>query len=253
MDVCEYAGSLDLHLLRRSTVAVVAYGLVRLVDHIPVLLEYEAQRASVMGLFVKLPLRPTSLLLDALFHEQIVRRRHLVMFILTERFDDSDRVPVAKDLHHCVDDLEVDNVGIVRLDNRWNGVWTSFDIPWVLHNLADVEPLLGIDNKNFPNQVCRVRRDEVRNRENTRDDLFVELLKIIIVKRQITAEHGEKNYAESPDVHHWAVVLTLREHLGRCVRRRAARGFKPVVLRQDIGQSEVDDLYVQSLVEENVF
>ena len=78
-------------------------------------------------------------------------------------------------------------------------------------------PLLRISVQNPTDQVLALTGEELGKRVVSTHDLLVEVARLRIFKRQITADHGVEDDARRPDVRLEAVIPLSGDHLWRSV------------------------------------
>lgn len=175
------------------------------------------------------------------------------MLVRIQSLDDLECWPLWDCLGHRVDDPEVDKLLNVQIC-WWNvGLRTRLDKPWVVGDRLDVRTLLRIDDKYFTEQIRACRRDKCGDIELTGPNLLVKPWELFVVKRESSTEHRVENDSGRPDVHLWSIIFPARENFWSNVRRRPAGGFEfRVLLRQNVGKSEVDDFQIVLTVQQNI-
>ena len=95
-------------------------------------------------------------------------------------------------------------------------------IPRVIANILDAESLGRVRVQDIVDQISGMLREERRFFVFSLYDLLVELLRILVFKRQIAADHGKEDDARAPDVGTQPVVTLTSNHLGSGVAGRSA-------------------------------
>eukprot|EP00429_Kryptoperidinium_foliaceum_P018166 CAMPEP_0176041802 /NCGR_PEP_ID=MMETSP0120_2-20121206/20739_1 /TAXON_ID=160619 /ORGANISM="Kryptoperidinium foliaceum, Strain CCMP 1326" /LENGTH=312 /DNA_ID=CAMNT_0017375211 /DNA_START=436 /DNA_END=1371 /DNA_ORIENTATION=+ len=117
---------------------------------------------------------------------------------------------------------------------------------------SDVEAQGGVHSEQARDEIFDGIADEIRQLVVGRQDLFVEVRGVLVLKREIAADHREQDHTAAPQIAHLGDVLMPRNHFGRSIARRAACGAQPLAIAEQVAQAEVDDLDPVILVQEQV-
>ncbi len=125
-------------------------------------------------------------------------------------------------------------------------------IPFAVFYLVYLEPRIGVHIQDTPQHLLGVGSQHFRLLVFSRHDLFVELVGIGILKREVPAEHRVEDDSARPDIDVEALVSFAGDHLGSGIAGRATSSlefFSGLVL---VAESEVYDFDPFVFVEEQV-
>ena len=118
-------------------------------------------------------------------------------------------------------------------------------------DVADFVPLLRVDLHDVFHHVLGLLVDVAGHEVLARQDLFVQLVCIRVLKGKITDSHGVEDNSEGPQVRVKSTVALPSNHLWRGVAGAATGRFERVVLvLVGVAEAEVDNFNVHVLVEE---
>lgn len=86
-------------------------------------------------------------------------------------------------------------------------------VPRVVADLLDGDALRRISLKDTVDHVLRLRRQELGQRVVCVENLSVQVRRLLVLERQIAAEHGVEDDTARPQVRHEAVILLASDHL----------------------------------------
>lgn len=132
------------------------------------------------------------------------------------------------------------NFGVCRL--QLAPLSDVFGVPGMRSNIRKGISLLRIGVENFLDKVRAIPRDVFRNTVVALQNLFIQLIRVIVFKWKVAAEHGVQNDTARPYVHLEALILFARNHLRSCITWTSTRGLKPLIELIHVGEAEIDDL-----------
>jgi hypothetical protein len=157
---------------------------------------------------------------------------------------------------HCLHPLEDAAVGW-QLLSQVEAVRhrSSYSIePLVLSNFLQGNPVFGGENEQSLNEIPRIRSDVRRNLVVAGQYLLEESMRIRIAEGQVATEHGEEDDSTAPQVHLQRIItLPCLHHLWRSVTRRTAESAQLIPVLVESAESEVDDLNLPVVVDEDIF
>ena len=125
-------------------------------------------------------------------------------------------------------------------------------VPFVRANLLDRVSLGWIRVEDLLDEVSARFADDARNKVVATQYLLVQLARVWILERQVAARHSVQDDASRPDVRVQTMVSLAGNHLGSSVAWRAARSLQCLTLAVHVRETEVHDLYVVLVVEQQV-
>lgn len=81
---------------------------------------------------------------------------------------------------------------------------------------------------------------------------MVELLRILVLEGQVSADHGVEDDAAAPDVGAEAEVALALYHFGGSVARAAACSFEALAVLVEVAQAKIDYFYVVVVVQQQI-
>lgn len=111
---------------------------------------------------------------------------------------------------------------------------------------------LGVDVKYFLNHVLALGRDKARYQIVTVEYFLIKLARIRVFERQVPADHCVEDDAQTPYVGLKTPVTASSDHFGRRIAWTAASCLKELSSFVGVAQSEINNLYVHTLVEQEV-
>lgn len=127
-----------------------------------------------------------------------------------------------------------------------------FREPLVRLDLGCRQPVVGVRFHDPAQHVLAVGREVTRHLELATQDFLVELARVLVLKGEKASEHREEDDAAGPDVDLRAEVPLTFNHFGRRVARTAARCLELHALFVRVGETEVDQLQVLLVVEQQI-
>lgn len=115
-------------------------------------------------------------------------------------------------------------------------------VPRVSSDLFNCDSVRRVCNENFGNHVFRLLRQEVRKGILGVQDFLVEIRRLLVFERQITAQHRVKHDATTPKIAHQPVVLLSGYHLGSGIAWASAGCPQGLSLLIQVTKTEVNDL-----------
>ena len=151
-------------------------------------------------------------------------------------------------------DLGVDGDGfLAEVDGRRVGRLVLADgVPGVGPDIFDGEALRRVRIEDVRYQILSVLRQKRRHLVLSLDDLLVQLLRVLVLERQVSADHGIENDAGAPDICTESVVTLSANHLRGSVAGAAACRLQLLTLFVEIAETEIDELDVVVVVKEEV-
>ena len=122
----------------------------------------------------------------------------------------------------------------------------------MLHDLGDCDALRYILCEHLCNKVCSAGVDVLRHVVLAILDLVKEMRQVIMIEGKSTSEEGVENDPAGPDIGRSAVIVAAHHDLRSSVVRAAAGGAEEVRLSLPGSHSEVNNLDVLVVVEEQV-
>mmetsp|Transcript_27182 Transcript_27182/g.33812 ORF Transcript_27182/g.33812 Transcript_27182/m.33812 type:complete len:303 (+) Transcript_27182:888-1796(+) len=119
-------------------------------------------------------------------------------------------------------------------------------------DVLDCVALGGIWVQNVANEVLGVLRQKARHFVICLDDLLIQLLRILILKGQVAANHRVQDDTRTPDVCTEAEVTLTADHLRGGIAGTTARCFELLAFLVEVAEAEIDELNVVVVVEEEV-
>ena len=124
--------------------------------------------------------------------------------------------------------------------------------PSVVSDVTNAIALLRVRVKDSPDQVLALGAEEFGHRVISRHDLLVEITRFRVLKRQVATDHCIKDYTRGPNVSPQTMIALACNHFGSCVARRTTGRLERGATLVHVGETEVDDLKSQVVVEQQV-
>ena len=109
-------------------------------------------------------------------------------------------------------------------------------------DVLDSEALGRIRIQDARYQVLGLIAEERRQFVLSIQNLLVQFLRVLVLERQIAADHGVQDDSAGPNVGTESEVPLALDHLGRSVARTAASSLEALAMLVQVGQTEVNEL-----------
>ena len=128
---------------------------------------------------------------------------------------------------------------------HYNGWWLGNSLldPLLGLYLLECESVPGVDRQKALDDLDRLDREEGWYLVVALQNLLVQKGRLILLERQITANHRIEGDATRPDIHSVADVLFTLDHLRGRVARTPTRCRKQLAVRVNIRKAKIDYLY----------
>ena len=149
-----------------------------------------------------------------------------------------------------LEDLQL-NLGVSRL--HLAPLRDVFSVPRVRSNIRKSIPLLRIGVEYFLDQVRAIPRNVFRNGVITLQNLFVQLIRIIVLKWQVPTKHGVQDNTARPNIDLKTFVLFASNHLRCRITWATTRGLKALIRLIHVREAEIDNLdIIRSLLKQKI-
>lgn len=182
---------------------------------------------------------------------QIVRRRDvgkLVAFDFLLATLDVNLVVTLENL----EDVHVDGYGILADDYTCLLLRLDLVVPRVISDVLDSEALGRIWIQDARYQVLGLFAEERWEFVVGVQNLLVQLLRVLVLERQVPTDHGVQDDSAGPDVCTESEVPLALDHLGSGVARTTASGLEPLAMLVEVRQTEVYELDRVIVVQQQV-
>lgn len=172
----------------------------------------------------------------------------LVAFDLLLATLDVNLVVSLENLH----DVHVDGYRVLADDNACLLLRLDLVVPRMVADVLDIEALGRVRIQDARYQVLGLVAEERRQFVFSVQNLLIQLLRVLVLERQIAADHGVQDDSAGPNVGAESEVPLALDHLGRGVARTAAGGLEALAMLVEVGQTEINELDRVVVVQQQV-
>lgn len=165
-----------------------------------------------------------------LLQEQVIGAGHLIMLVVLYKRRGLLKVVAREMIAQLLDELRDHRDAILANDDSLHFDRSDFGVPVVAANVSDRDSLGWVSVEDPLHEVLQIQREGGRYSVVARENLFVQLVRVGIFKRQISTSHRVEDNAAGPDIRSEAVVLLAGYHFRRGVARTATRRLEHTVV-----------------------
>lgn len=123
---------------------------------------------------------------------------------------------------------------------------------WQPSNFWDFNTLFRVGVKHSLNSLDRIHADIRGNDVKALDNLFIKLFCCLFFERHRPTNHPIEYYSQWPNISDHPIIFFARYHLGGSVAWTSAGSGKHGIFITKIGQSKINDLYIEIVVKQNI-